>query len=84
MFSGDITQDGERQSHIDVANGLRRLQNEIRDIEGMEKFQIFVVFGNHDLYNDAVYNFSDGTKRKTWNVSRKDVAKFMLRWVFPI
>lgn len=83
VFSGDIAQDGERQSHIDVANGLRRLQNEIRDIEGMEKFQIFVVFGNHDLYNDAVYNFSDGTKRKTWNVSRKDVAKIYASLGFP-
>lgn len=83
VVSGDNTQDGERQAHIDVANGLRRLQNEIRQVAGMEHFQVFVTIGNHDLYNEAVYDYSDGNRNFTEYVSRKDIVKIYDSLGFP-
>ncbi|MDD4316450.1 MAG: metallophosphoesterase, partial [Clostridia bacterium] len=83
VVSGDIAQDGERQSHIDVANALRAMQNEIREEPGMAHFQVFVAMGNHDLYNEEVFIFSDGTKQYTQNVSRKDVTKIYSSLGYP-
>lgn len=49
LVSGDITLDGEIQSHYEIANMLRELQNTIRITN--PNFQIFCSPGNHDLYN---------------------------------
>lgn len=81
VVSGDIAQDGERQAHIDVANGLRALQNEIRQTK--PHFQVFVAMGNHDLYNEEVFDFSTGTKEYTQNVSRKDITKIYSSLGYP-
>ena len=51
ISSGDLTKQGERVAHIDVANALRYLQNEIRKIDGYENFQVLVTIGNHDIAN---------------------------------
>ena len=51
ISSGDLTKQGERVSHIDVANALRYLQNQIRNIDGYEDFQVLVTIGNHDICN---------------------------------
>ena len=51
--TGDLSKNGEHAALIDVANKLRYLQNEMRDIEGYENFQVFAVQGNHDLYNGS-------------------------------
>ncbi|MBR7162356.1 MAG: metallophosphoesterase, partial [Clostridia bacterium] len=51
ISSGDLTKQGERVAHIDVANAFRYLQNRIRQIEGYEGFQVLVTVGNHDIYN---------------------------------
>lgn len=51
IASGDLTKQGERVAHIDVANAFRYLQNEIRKIDGYEGFQVLVTIGNHDVYN---------------------------------
>ena len=51
ITSGDLTKQGERVAHIDVANALRYLQNSIRAIDGYENFQVLVTIGNHDVYN---------------------------------
>ncbi len=84
VVTGDNAQDGERQSHIDVANGLRKLQNEIRTMPGGKpNFQVFATFGNHDLYNPAVYDFSTGTKKKHKYVSRKDITKIYASLGYP-
>jgi hypothetical protein len=55
FVTGDISKDGERASHVDMANALRRLQNDIREgdagagIAANPDFQVFVTFGNHDF-----------------------------------
>ena len=51
IASGDLTKQGERVAHIDVANAFRYLQNQVRQIEGYENFQVLVTIGNHDVYN---------------------------------
>lgn len=61
VLSGDVGQDGELISHVDVANKLRKLQNLIRTNSGNDKFQIFVVMGNHDLYNEDTFRFDNAT-----------------------
>lgn len=61
VLSGDVGQDGELLSHIDVANKLRALQNKVRTRTGNDKFQIFVVLGNHDLYNEDTFRFDNAT-----------------------
>ncbi len=82
VVSGDIAQDGERQAHIDVANALRALQNEIR-LAGKPHFQVYIAMGNHDLYNDETYVFTDGTKKNTPTVTRKDITKIYSSLGFP-
>ncbi len=75
IVSGDNTYDGERESHIDVANALRDLQNRIRADYNKPNFQIFTVFGNHDIYNGEAYRFlADGSRIDVPNVSRKDLS----------
>ena len=51
IASGDLTKQGERVAHIDVANAFRYLQNKVRAIDGYENFQVLVTIGNHDVYN---------------------------------
>lgn len=57
IVSGDLTKDGEKRAHIDLANRLRLLQNEIRTKTNNEHFQIFVVLGNHDSYNSKTNHY---------------------------
>ena len=49
IVSGDLTADGGRSSHELVAERLREVQSEMRQTN--PSFQIFVIPGNHDLYN---------------------------------
>ena len=74
IVSGDNTKDGSLASHVDVANGLRFVQNEIRKISGYEDFQIFVQVGNHDLYNNDSKDFSgDGLAKNVAITTRSDI-----------
>ena len=65
LLSGDVAQDGELLGHVDVSNKLRRLQNYVRTITGNDGFQIFVVMGNHDIYNPESWRFDNATGQKT-------------------
>lgn len=56
IVSGDITSNGELKGHMDVANALRYLQNKLR-LSGKQNFQVFVVPGNHDLYNNRAAKY---------------------------
>lgn len=82
VVSGDLTHNGERKAHIDLANGLRNLQNEIRGL-GKDNFQIFVVNGNHDLYNESTYDYSSGVGVKVPNVTRKEMSLIYAGLGFP-
>ena len=83
LVTGDITLDGELQGHVEMANLLRKLQNDIR-AEGNPDFQVFVTFGNHDMYNEDAVSYHDGYADETvYNVSRADVVKIYSSLGYP-
>ena len=83
VVTGDLTTDGELQAHVEVANLLRQTQNRIRE-NGNEDFQIFVVVGNHDLYNEDAFDYSqDGSARLLPNFTRYDVTKVYSSLGYP-
>lgn len=74
VVSGDITLDGEIQSHYEISNMLRELQNLIR--VNNPDFQIFCTPGNHDLHNpDAVsHKFYEQLVGKNLSINRMDFS----------
>jgi len=77
VASGDLSKNGERDALLDVANRLRLLQEDIRDLGGKyENFQVLTIPGNHDLYNDsgAYYTKNDGTSIKSDGVTLAEFA----------
>ena len=58
MISGDLTKDGELESHKYVAAQLAELKQQLPDIK------IYVTNGNHDVNNNLAYNYNteDGAK----------------------
>ncbi len=58
MISGDLTKDGELESHKYVAEQLAELKEQLPDIK------IYVTNGNHDVNNNLAYNYNteDGVK----------------------
>lgn len=83
VVTGDLTTDGELQGHVEVANLLRQTQNRIRE-NGNPDFQIFVVMGNHDLYNEEAFDYSqDGYARLVPNFTRYDVTKVYSSLGYP-
>lgn len=83
IVSGDLTHNGERKGHIDIANGLRDLQNRMRTVGEKPDFQIFTVYGNHDLYNGETYDFSSGSKVHVDYATRKDLSIIYAGLGFP-
>ncbi len=63
LISGDLTKDGEKQGHLDVAAKLQALEDEA----GID---VFVINGNHDVYNytDAC-TFENGKKESAETVT---------------
>lgn len=88
LATGDLTKNGERAAHVDVANALRYLQNQIRALADpsnpdyststakYKDFQIFATSGNHDLYNGsgALYSQVDGSGYKSECVTAAQFA----------
>lgn len=68
LISGDLTKDGEKQGHLDVAAKLRALED--ADID------VFVINGNHDVYNytDAC-TFENGKKESAETVTPDEFKK---------
>ncbi|WP_124058685.1 metallophosphoesterase [Vaginisenegalia massiliensis] len=54
FITGDLTKDGEFESHTYVADQLKAFQARNPQV------QIFLVPGNHDINNDAAINFNGG------------------------
>ena len=83
VVTGDLTTDGELQGHVEMANLLRQTQNRIRE-NGNEDFQVFVTLGNHDVYNEEAFDYSqDGSARALPNVTRYDVTKIYSSLGYP-
>lgn len=83
VLSGDCAQDGELLGHIDVANKLRKLQNKVRETK--PGFQVFVIMGNHDLYNPETYRFDNetGTRTKFYYTTRLEIAQIYAGLGYP-
>lgn len=82
VVSGDLSSDGERAGLIDIANALRKLQNDIR-ANGKENFQIFVVPGNHDIANNNAKDYSVFEGAQTPAVTRFEFAKIFASLGYP-
>ena len=83
VVTGDLTTDGEIQAHVEIANLLRQTQNRVR-ANGNEDFQIFVILGNHDLYNEEAFDYStDGSARLLPNATRYDMTKVYSSLGYP-
>lgn len=83
VVTGDLTTDGEIQAHVEIANLLRQTQNRVRE-NGNEDFQVFVSLGNHDLYNEDAFDYSqDGSARLVANATRYDMTKVYSSLGYP-
>ncbi|MBM6897745.1 metallophosphoesterase [Pseudoflavonifractor capillosus] len=74
LISGDLTKDGEKQGHLDVAAKLQALENEA----GID---VFVINGNHDVYNytDAC-TFENGKKESAETVTPDEFKKLYAKF----
>ncbi|MDE7373504.1 MAG: metallophosphoesterase, partial [Clostridia bacterium] len=85
VLSGDLSKNGERAALIDVANSMRYLQNEMRNIGGYENFQVLAIVGNHDLYNHngSLYDQEKGAARPSDMVTAAQFALIFAGLGFP-
>ncbi len=63
LICGDLSQDGEMQSHLYVRDQLEKLKKK------MPQLKILVIDGNHDINNPAAYDFRSGSGEPTTRVS---------------
>lgn len=66
LISGDITKDGEKQSHIDFVNRLKPLQD--------KGVRVFVVPGNHDINTNKAKRYVGNKTFDTDNTTPEDFA----------
>lgn len=64
LVCGDITKDGEKESHIDFVNKLKPLQE--------KGTKIFVVPGNHDINMPVSLGYIGNKTYKTENITSQD------------
>ena len=62
LVTGDLTKDGEQQAEYDIAQKFKRIETETAKENGGKGTQVFVINGNHDIYNTDAWNFHEGTK----------------------
>ncbi|KPU44747.1 3',5'-cyclic adenosine monophosphate phosphodiesterase CpdA [Oxobacter pfennigii] len=67
IISGDLTTNGEKQSHIDLAGKLQK-------VEDMGTF-VYVIPGNHDISNPWARSFKDDSQYLASTVSPDDFRK---------
>lgn len=53
LVSGDLTYNGELEGHKKLAEIFAEITTQIRNRPGYEGFQILVIPGNHDIYNQG-------------------------------
>lgn len=66
LVCGDITNDGEKQSHIDFLERLKPLQE--------KGVKVYVIPGNHDINMPNATRFAGNKKFKAENVSSQEFA----------
>ncbi len=55
IVPGDLTKDGEYQSHLDVANYLKKIEDNGK--------KVYVICGNHDINNYNAREYNNGSSR---------------------
>lgn len=86
LATGDLSKNGEHAALIDVANGLRYLQNQVRALGGKyANFQVLVSQGNHDLYNGSgkLYDPDDGSEYQAEVVTSAQFALIFAGLGYP-
>ncbi len=68
IISGDLTNNGERESHVELARKLKRME----DAAGT---RVFVIPGNHDIQNPYARGFKGAQQFKAESVSSGDFAR---------
>lgn len=81
LVSGDLSSDGERQALIDVANALRKFQNDMRVSNA--DFQVLVTTGNHDVNNDKATDYETTKGTPATSVKKSDFAKIFAGLGYP-
>ena len=66
LVPGDLTKNGERRSHTDVASFLSQLRQ--------AGIKVFVIPGNHDVNNDNAVGFYGSTTRKVATPTSSEFA----------
>lgn len=66
LVTGDLTKNGERRSHTDVAAFLNQLRQ--------AGIKVFVIPGNHDVNNDNAVGFYGSTTRKVATPTSSEFA----------
>ena len=69
LISGDLTKDGEKEAHEDLAAKLLKFKN-----EEMPNLHIYITPGNHDLNNSNAMNFNtpDGVAVPAGRTTQQD------------
>ncbi|MBU3110241.1 metallophosphoesterase [Clostridium lacusfryxellense] len=67
ILSGDLTTNGEIASHIELARKLNEVKN--------SGTAVYVIPGNHDIFNPYARSFKDDKQSKTDYISDSDFSK---------
>ncbi len=67
IISGDLTKDGEKSSHLKVAQMLKKIENSGK--------KVFVINGNHDVLNPEAVSFSGDKTSPCPNITQDDFSK---------
>lgn len=68
IISGDLTNNGEKESHLKLAEKLKKL-------EDSSNTRVFVIPGNHDIDNPWARGFQDSKQVLADNISPEDFEK---------
>jgi 3',5'-cyclic AMP phosphodiesterase CpdA len=66
LLTGDLTKDGEKQSHQELADSLATLR--------ALGIKVYVIPGNHDVYNPETYSYTSSGATKVSNVTNLEFA----------
>ena len=71
LISGDLTKDGEVQGLTDIAGKLAEVEK--------AGTQVYVINGNHDIYNSDACTFANGKKEQVESASPREVPRDLCR-----
>jgi 3',5'-cyclic AMP phosphodiesterase CpdA len=66
IVSGDLTNNGEKKSHLDLADKFKRIER--------LGTSVYVIPGNHDISNPWARSFKENAQYKTDTISKKEFS----------